>query len=126
MIYKRRSTRAARPAHLHGYCRPDCDEEDTVCVPEQMPPSDTPDLAAAFHRERASYTGPPWPWGRAQRFSLLQKTQKHGNLKGGGAIEGWKPNIKGKVVHGFLFPKNFVEVKNYQETRSKHIIHHKT
>lgn len=48
MICKRSSIRATRLGHLHGWQHPDCEEEDTVCPPEQMPPSDSSRLRVSL------------------------------------------------------------------------------
>lgn len=126
-IYKRRSTRAARPAHLHGYCHPDCDEEDAVCVPEQLPPSDSSRPGGSLSQGKARLHRTSMALGQGTAFFICAKNPRALQSQVGGCNQGLETKYQRQGSTWFsCSPKNFVEIKTCQETRSKHITHHKT
>lgn len=61
------------PAHLHGYCHPACDKDDTVCAPERMPSSDSSRPSSSSSQGKAKLDGTCKALGQGTAFFTCAK-----------------------------------------------------
>jgi len=68
---------STRPAHRHGCCHPDCEQEDAARVPAPMPPSDRSRPSSRCSQGKGELLRTPRALGQGMAFFYL--TQKNPN-----------------------------------------------